>query len=174
MQRKTFTGMNCSIAKSLEEVGEWWTLLIVRDCTHGSTRFEEFQASLGIARNTLTTRLERMTQLGILERFPVEDRVNTNGYRLTKKGEDLYPVVVALMQWGDRWLCPGGKAPISLVDKANGRPVQKLSVRGEDSRDLSFRDVRYALGPGAIAATRQVVDARNSRVLGGSSLRKAK
>ena len=98
MQRKSFSGMNCSIARALEEVGEWWSLLIVRECTQGARRFDEFQRELGIARNILTARLQRLTELGILERFELEERANTEGYRLTPKGEDLYPVVVALMQ----------------------------------------------------------------------------
>jgi DNA-binding HxlR family transcriptional regulator len=165
MQRKHFTGMNCSIARSLEEVGEWWSLLIVRECTQGSTRFDEFQAQLGIARNILTTRLERLTELGILERFPLEDRANTEGYRLTEKGEDLYPVLVSLMQWGDKWLSLKGKPPTLLVDDTTGLPVEKIVVRGIDGRDLSFRDVRFAPGPGATTTTRQVIDNRNARVL---------
>ena len=86
MQRKSFSGMNCSIARALEEVGEWWSLLIVRECTQGATRFDEFQSELGIARNILTARLTRLTELGILERFALEDRANTDGYCLTKKG----------------------------------------------------------------------------------------
>jgi DNA-binding HxlR family transcriptional regulator len=165
MQRKHFTGTNCSIARSLEEVGEWWSLLIVRECTQGSTRFDEFQAQLGIARNILTTRLERLTALGILERFPLEDRANTDGYRLTKKGEDLYPVLVSLMQWGDRWLSHNGKPPTLLVDDTTGRPVDQMVVRGKNGRNLSFRDVRFTPGPGATATTRQVIDNRNARIL---------
>ena len=94
MQRKSFEDMNCSIARALDQVGEWWSLLIIRECTQGATRFAEFQSGLGIAKNILTARLQRLTELGILERFPLEDRANTDGNRLTKKGEDLYPVVV--------------------------------------------------------------------------------
>src|ERR1700760_1524158 len=108
MYRKRFTGMNCSIARALDEIGEWWSLLIVRECTQGTTRFDEFQTQLGIARNVLSARLARLTDLDILERYPLESRANTDGYRLTKKGEALYPVLVALWQWGDRWLVPDG------------------------------------------------------------------
>jgi DNA-binding HxlR family transcriptional regulator len=126
MQRKSFSGMNCSVARALDEVGEWWSLLIVRECTQGTERFDEFQNQLGIARNILTARLERLTELGILERFPLEDRANTDGYRLTQKGEELYPVLVALMQWGDRWLAPNGKPPTRLVDDASGSSLKAL------------------------------------------------
>ncbi|WP_336598137.1 helix-turn-helix domain-containing protein [Paraburkholderia bengalensis] len=92
--------MNCSIAKALDQVGEWWSLLIIRECSQGAARFDEIQSELGIARNILTNRLERLVQLGILERFSINNRTNTDGYRLTEKGEDLYPVLIALMQWG--------------------------------------------------------------------------
>src|SRR6185312_16270649 len=125
------------IARSLEEVGEWWSLLIVRECMQGARRFDEFQSELGIARNILTTRLERLTELGILERFPLDDRANTDGYRLTEKGEDLFPVITALMQWGDRWLAKNHKPPTSLVEDATGRPVEEIAVRGKGGRALS-------------------------------------
>lgn len=165
MQRKSFEGMNCSIARSLEEVGEWWSLLIVRECMQGATRFDEFQNELGIARNVLTTRLARLTELGILERFPVEDRANTDGYRLTEKGEDLFPVIASLMQWGDRWLAKGHKPPTLLVDDATGKPVEEIAVRVKGGRSLSYHDVRYAPGPGATSKTQALIDRRNERVL---------
>jgi DNA-binding HxlR family transcriptional regulator len=166
MERKSFSGMNCSIARSLEEVGEWWSLLIVRECTQGACRFDEFQRGLGIARNILTVRLQRLTEHGILERFALEDRANTDGYRLTKKGEDLYPVLVALMQWGDRWLASGGRPPTALIEDGTGDPVERLTVQARDGRPLSFKDVRFAPGPGATATTQVVIDDRNRKVLG--------
>jgi DNA-binding HxlR family transcriptional regulator len=166
MYRKRLDGMNCSIARALDEVGEWWTLLIVRECTQGSTRFDEFQSALGIARNVLTARLERMIELGILERFPLAARANTFGYRLTAKGEELYPVLVALMQWGDRWLAANGRPPVKLVDDASGDPVEIMGLRGADGRTLGFQDVRFAPGPGATKTTRAVIENRNARVLG--------
>jgi DNA-binding HxlR family transcriptional regulator len=168
MQRKSFAGMNCSVARALDEVGEWWSLLIVRECTQGTTRFDEFQTQLGIARNILTARLERLTELGILERFPLEDRANTDGYRLTRKGEELYPVVVALMQWGDRWLAPNGKPPTTLVDDATGAPIEQIVVRRERGKPLSFRDIRFAPGPGAGSSMKSFIDKRNQRILGSS------
>lgn len=166
MQRKSFSGMNCSIARALEEVGEWWSLLIVRECTQGATRFDEFQSELGIARNILTARLTRLTELGILERFALEDRANTDGYRLTKKGEELYPVLVALWQWGDRWLASCGKPPTALVEDATGAPIEPITVHAKGCAPLSFRDIRFAPGPGASAKTRRVIENRNQKVLG--------
>ena len=165
MQRKSFEGMNCSIARSLDQIGEWWSLLIVRECTLGFTRFDEFQARLGIARNILTARLARLTELGILERFPLEDRANAEGYRLTAKGEELYPILVALMQWGDRWLWPDGKPPIELLDVDSGAPVEPMVMRNRTGRPLSFRDVRFIAGPGATASTAALIERRNGRVL---------
>lgn len=148
MYRKRFDGMDCSIARALDEVGEWWTLLIVRECTQGSRRFDEFQSGLGIARNVLTARLERLIELDILERFPVAERANTFGYRLTSKGADLYPVLVALMQWGDKWLRPNGKPPITLVEHASGesRGDRGSSCDGRASADVPGRAVRCRSG----------------------------
>lgn len=157
--------MSCSIAKALDEVGEWWTLLIVRECTHGTTRFEEFQKELGIARNILTVRLERLTQLGILERFALEGRTNAEGYRLTQKGEELYPVLVALKQWGDRWVRCDGKPPLELVEDATGEAIEPIAVRTKAGRPLSFREVRFSRGPGATENTDRVIERRNGRVL---------
>lgn len=165
MERKRFNDMECSVARALDEVGEWWSLLIVRECMLGATRFDEFQSGLGIARNVLTTRLERLIELDVVERFPLQDRANTSGYRLTSKGEELYPVLVALMQWGDKWLAPKGKVPLRLVDDASGRPIAKLKVQSKGGRELSYTDVRYEPGPGASAPTRRMVETRNQRVL---------
>ena len=166
MQRKSFSGMNCSIARSLEEVGEWWSLLIVREMTQGMNRFDQFQKELGIARKVLATRLARLTELGIVERYPVADRANTDGYRLTPKGEDLYPVIVALMQWGDRWLASKGRPPTALVEDRSGRPIETLTVHAKGGKPLSFKQVRFAPGPGATATTHAVIAGRNERVLG--------
>jgi len=166
MYRKRFTGMNCSIARALEEVGEWWSLLIVQECMQGTTRFDEFQSQLGIARNVLTTRLERLMELDIVERYPLEERANTEGYRLTAKGEELYPVLIALMQWGDRFCTQTGKPPMTLVGEADGSPVVPLKVRNARGDALSYRDVRFAPGPGATDNTHAVIERRNQRVLG--------
>lgn len=158
--------MNCSIARALEEVGEWWSLLIVRECTQGARRFDEFQRELGIARNVLTARLQRLTELGIIERFALDERAKTDGYRLTRKGEDLYPVLVALMQWGDRWLARDGKPPTALVEDVTGAPIEPLTVHAKGGRVLSFREVRFAPGPGATSRTHTVIEGRNRKVLG--------
>lgn len=168
MQKKSFTGMNCSVARALDQVGEWWSLLIVRECFQGSKRFDEFQTNLGIARNILATRLERLVETGVMERFPLDDRANTDGYRLTKKGEDLYPVVVALLQWGDRWLAVDGKPPMMLTEDETGDPIETITVHGKSGKPLSYRDIRFAPGPGATERTHRIAEQRNQRVLGKS------
>lgn len=168
MYRKSFADMNCTIARALEEVGEWWSLLIVRECTQGATRFDDFLKGLGIARNVLAARLARLVELGILEKFPAPDRANTDAYRLTAKGEELYPVIIALHQWGNKWASPNGKPPVTFVDDLSGQPVAPLTVRSADGRELSFRDVRFAEGPGATDTTRTVIASRNKRVLGAA------
>lgn len=166
MERKSFSDMNCSIARALDQVGEWWSLLIVRECTQGATRFAEFQSALGIAKNVLSTRLERLTELGILERFPLEERANADGYRLTKKGEELYPILVGLMQWGDRWATPSGKPSVALVEDKTGRPIEPVVVRAHNGDPLSFHEVRFAPGPGATLNSHKVIADRNQKVLG--------
>jgi DNA-binding HxlR family transcriptional regulator len=165
MKRKSFAGMSCSIARALDEVGEWWSLLIIRECTQGSMRFEEFQRELGVARNILAARLDRLVELGVIETFALEDRANTDGYRLTAKGEALYPVLASLKQWGDQWL-NGGKASTEWVEDASGEPLDTMMVRTRDGRPVSFREIRYEVGPGAMATTASTVANRNRKVLG--------
>lgn len=163
MQRKSFDGMNCSIARALDQVGEWWSLLIVRECTLGTTRFDDFQRRLGIARNVLTTRLNSLVEAGVLDKVLVEGSDRRSEYRLTEKGEDLYPALVALMQWGDKW--GGHKPPIKLVDRRTGQPVEPVGLR-VGSRSLTLRDVRLEPGPGATAKVADVLNTRNRAMLG--------
>ncbi len=119
MRRKSFEDMNCSIAQTLEVVGEWWTVLIVRDCLLGVTRFDDFQERLGIARNILSNRLDHLVERGILERAPYQDHPVRYDYRLTDKGRDLWLVLTTMREWGDRWEAPDG-APVVLDHKACG------------------------------------------------------
>ncbi|MEJ2857541.1 MULTISPECIES: winged helix-turn-helix transcriptional regulator [unclassified Saccharothrix] len=105
MLRRTYDGQDCSIARTLEVVGERWTLLIVRDAVHGVTRFDGFLASLPIARNVLSDRLGGLVRHGVMERVPYQERPPRHEYRLTAKGRELVPVLLSLMEWGDRHLC---------------------------------------------------------------------
>src|SRR5262249_8199804 len=115
MKRTSFAGMHCSIARTLEVVGEWWTLLILRDAFLGIGRFDDFQRRLGIARNVLTDRLQRLVEHGILERHRYQERPERFEYRLTAKGQDLHPVILSLLRWGDRWTA-GEEGPPLLLE----------------------------------------------------------
>src|ERR1700733_3178782 len=116
--------LNCSLARTLEVVGDWWTLLIVRDAFLGVRRFGDFQKSLGIAKNILAERLDRLAETGLLERGGSERRP---AYQLTDRGRALLPAMVALMQWGDRW-ASANKPPVIVTD-AKGRPVSPVHLR---------------------------------------------
>src|SRR5919197_2064894 len=118
MLKRDYEGQNCSIARALEVVGERWTLLIVRDAFLGLRRFEQFQESLGIARNVLTDRLNRLVEEGILERVRYSERPERFEYRLTQKGRDLHLALAGLRQWGDRYL--GGKPRTYLQRRTDG------------------------------------------------------
>jgi len=166
MQRKTFDNMNCSIARALDQIGEWWSLLIVRECTLGTTRFDQFQERLGIARNILTNRLKRLVDVGILEKVTLAENERRAGYRLTAKGEELFPVLVALLQWGDKWGMGGDGAPIRLLEHETGEPLGPVGPYSSSGRLLGIRDVRMETGPGGTASTAEVVTLRNLAILG--------
>ena len=166
MYRKTFAGMNCSIGRALDQIGEWWSLLIVRECTLGTRRFDEFQNRLGIARNVLSSRLTHLVKNGILEKTPIGDSERFFEYRLTEKGEALYPVLIALLQWGDRWIEHENGPPLKLGENKSGKTVEPVCVRAESGRALTHRDVRLEPGPGATESTLAMIEKRNSTVLG--------
>lgn len=124
MYRKSLAHQDCSIARSLDVVGEWWTLLIVRDAFRGVRRFDDFSRSLGIARNVLASRLAKLVDHGILERHPVPEHQGRFEYRLTRKGRELQPVVIALMRWGDRWTSDGSGPPVVLRHQDCGHVLE--------------------------------------------------
>ncbi len=140
--------LNCSLAGALSVVGDWWTLLIVRDAALGVCRFSEFQQSLGLARNILATRLQRLVEAGVLAR---EGTARRPTYHLTDKGAALTPALVALMQWGDVWVS-GGVAPVEITDP-QGQPIAPVRLQGADG-PLAAQDVRFRPGPGAAPRTR--------------------
>lgn len=160
--------MNCSIARALDQVGEWWSLLIIRECTLGTTRFDEFQEKLGIARNILTNRLKRLTELGILEKSAAGEHERRAGYRLTPKGEELFPVLMALRQWGDKWAAGEHGPSVQFIERQSGKAVGPVGPLSADGSVLGFRDVRMAPGPGATESTMARINVRNQAVLGAS------
>lgn len=137
--------MNCSIARTLEVVGEWWALLVVREAFYGVRRFDDFQARLGIARNVLSTRLATLVEHGVLERRQYQDHPPRCEYRLTEKGRALFPVMVTLMQWGDRWEA-GGPAPVVLVDRETGHEVDPALVDRTTGEELKLGRLRLRPG----------------------------
>lgn len=126
MRRTRLTDVPCPIARGLDEVGEWWSLLILRDAMRGLTRFDEFQRSIGLATNMLTRRLQALVEAGLLEKRPYQERPLRHGYHLTDKGQDFLPVLVVMADWGSRWLLPGGA--FRLVDSKTGQPVDPVLV----------------------------------------------
>ena len=132
----------CSIAAALEAVGERWSFLILRAAFNGLHHFEEFQTTLGIARNILSNRLVRLVENGILERVPdAADRRKVT-YQLTDKGRDLLPVLLSLRQWGEKWVCGVPSNPI-LVDRYSRQPIAPMAVRAADGRMLSLNELEW-------------------------------
>ena len=148
MLRRDYDGQNCSIARALEVVGERWTLLIVRDVFLGRRRFDQLQESLGIARNVLTDRLNRLVEEGVLERVPYSERPARYEYRLTAKGRELNVALTALRQWGDKHLSE--KPPRLLRRKSDRKPVIAALVP-TDADVLQPDDVETVPGPGFAA-----------------------
>lgn len=148
MRRKSLADVPCSIARSLDVVGDPWTLLVVRDALFGLRRFDQFQERLGIARNTLSDRLSTLVEHGVLERVPYQDRPPRHEYVLTEKGRALSDVVVALLRWGDEWQIDG-PPPVVLVDPASGDPVDPVYVDRRSGRPLADIRPRPTSGPGA-------------------------
>ncbi len=139
--------MDCSVAQCLEVIGEWWSMLVVRDCFMGVTRFEDFQRRLGISRNILNQRLNSLIDSGVLERVPYSEHPLRYDYTLTNKGRDLWPVLTALRQWGDQYAAPKG-APIELVHRSCGQVTHAELVCAWCGEKLTARNVRAVAGAG--------------------------
>jgi DNA-binding HxlR family transcriptional regulator len=160
MGRKRFDAMNCGIAQALEALGDWWTLLIVRDAFFGARRFGEFERSLGIAKNVLSARLQHLVEHGIFERNDVGSSGERYEYRLTKKGEALLPMLTAMREWSDEWVFGRGKEPLIVRDRKTGRRVPRMRVVDAEGTPLTFRDLRTVPGPGASVETKRRLDRR--------------
>jgi DNA-binding HxlR family transcriptional regulator len=130
----------CGVARPLDAIGDWWSLLIIRDAFDGLRRFGEFQKSLGLAKNILSARLRNLVAYGILDMVPASDGSPYQEYVMTKKGRGLFPVLVALRQWGEEFFFERGEAHAMLVDRETGSPVQRLRLLAEDGRLLGAAD----------------------------------
>ena len=148
MRRTSFTNMNCSIAQSLEVVGEWWTPLVLRDAFMGVTRFEQFQSRLGIARNVLAQRLDGLVAAGVMRQVEYQQRPVRHEYVLTPMGRDLWFALMALRQWGDTWLSPDGP-PVEAVHSVCAHVTQALPTCSECGAVLELEALRLQPGPGA-------------------------
>ncbi|MEU7576660.1 helix-turn-helix domain-containing protein [Streptomyces sp. NPDC041068] len=137
VKRTRFDDSDCPVARSVDAIGDWWSLLIVRDAFDGSRRFGEFQRSLGVAKNILSARLRALVAGGILETVPAAGGGAHNEYVLTDKGRDLFPVIVALRQWGEARFFAPGEPHSELTDRRDGRPLRPLRVYAQDGRPLT-------------------------------------
>ncbi|MEA3217823.1 MAG: hypothetical protein QOJ19_3979 [Acidimicrobiia bacterium] len=144
VKRSSVSHFSCSIARSLDIVGEWWTPLILRDIFQGLRRFEEIQGDLGIARNILSDRLSTLVDRGVLERVLYQQGPDRYEYRLTEMGIDFYPVLVALINWGDRWLADETGPPVRLVHRSCQKVIRPTMVCPECGEPLTARDLRPA------------------------------
>jgi DNA-binding HxlR family transcriptional regulator len=162
MRRTSFGDMPCPIARSLARVGEWWSILILRDALSGMTRFEEFQDSLGIAPNMLSRRLAALVEAGLLEKHPYSERPPRHEYRLTERGRDFRPVLLAMLAWGNRHFAPEG-ASVQIVDARTGAPADPVLVDRATGRPILSPDFALAPGPAAGERTRRRLERQARR-----------
>jgi DNA-binding HxlR family transcriptional regulator len=151
--RRRFSDQNCSVAQALEVLGDWWTLLVVREAFLGTRRFADFEVTLGISKNVLAKRLGHLVRRGVLERFDAGQHGVRYEYVLTPMGKDLATVMTALRQWADRWVIGRGNEPLLVYDRRTGRPIPRLRISGEDGQPLSARHLEIRPGPGASKAS---------------------
>ncbi|WP_322769207.1 helix-turn-helix domain-containing protein [Frankia sp. Cr1] len=148
MERKSFADMPCSVAQCLEVVGEWWSMLILRDVFFGVSRFDAFQDRLGISRNVLNQRLNKLVESGILTKNPYNQHPPRYDYRLTEKGRDLWPVLESMRQWGDKHAAPDGP-PVLMRHTNCGQVSTAVMTCSSCGEPLEARGMQAVAGPGA-------------------------
>jgi len=158
MKRTQFADQPCSVARAMDIVGELWAFMIIRNVFLGVRRFEGLRANLAISRKVLTERLELLVARGILERRPYQDRPPRHEYRLTPMGVDLFPVLMALARWGDRWLAEEKGAPIEFVHRKCGEAALARVVCGHCGEDIAAHNVQPRLGPGGELRYAQAIE----------------
>jgi len=149
MQRTTFSDQHCSVARTLDIIGEWWTLLILRDIFYGVHRFEALLEQLGISRKVLSQRLQRLVEEDILRKVAYQQSPRRYEYRLTAKGLDLLPVLLSVMRWGDRWLSEEGQAPVEFIHADCGEVVTPKLTCSHCGGKLTAGNIQPQAGPGA-------------------------
>jgi DNA-binding HxlR family transcriptional regulator len=155
MKKKSFADMPCPIALSLEHVGDWWNILILRDLSYGLSRFDEFEKSLGIAPSTLTRRLNGLIESGLVERSAYTDKPLRYDYLLTARGRDFRPVVLTLMKFGNKHFSPNG-IKVQLFDESQNQPVDLMLADGNTGKRINLREhgMRYIGPAGSLSAWR--------------------
>jgi DNA-binding HxlR family transcriptional regulator len=142
----------------LDIIGEGWSILIIREAFLGTRRFEDFQGRLGIARNILTARLKKLCASQILDRVPIKEGAKRHEYILTRKGKDMMPLLVALTQWGDRWVFGADNEPVIFLDREHGQPISPVQVYSARGEVLRPRDITVTAGPGATPEARERIE----------------
>jgi DNA-binding HxlR family transcriptional regulator len=147
MERKHFKTAPCSIARSLDVIGDWWNPLIIRECLYGVHRFDEIQRWLGISRNILTRRLDSLVEHGVLERRAYQQKPRRYEYHLTEMGYDAATLLLAMMPFGERWFFGEQRAPIELYDRKTDRRIKPLLVDADSGEPIAARDLYAGPGP---------------------------
>jgi DNA-binding HxlR family transcriptional regulator len=150
-----------SVAHVLDVIGEGWSILIIREVFLGTHRFEEFQGRLGIARNILTARLKKLCVNEVLDRVPVKAGAKRHEYILTDKGREMMPLLVALTQWGDKWVFGEANQPLIFLDREQGKPIANVQVFSVSGEVLQPRDITIHPGPGATPETIKRIEELN-------------
>jgi DNA-binding HxlR family transcriptional regulator len=168
-QRTSFDGMSCSVARTLDVIGEWWTPLILRDVILGLTKFDEIQDDLGISRKVLTQRLDALVEHGVLERVPYQERPVRHDYVPTEMGADLAPVILAMQAWGDRWL--NDKPPVVVRHDTCGRRTTVVPACAECGEPVLAHEITLEPGPGLEGADGPEAQAAFARLARREALR---
>lgn len=147
MKHKSFDHLNCSLAQTLTVIGERWTLLILREAFFGTRRFNRFERNLGVSKNILTSRLNRLVNEGILYRRPARDSAHPE-YVLTDKGLELQPILLSMTHWGDKHRPHPKGQRLVFVERSTGQPIRRMSAVSQDGRQLNAREIKAVAGPG--------------------------
>jgi DNA-binding HxlR family transcriptional regulator len=167
LKPEKYDPLNRSIGHVLDIIGEGWAILIIREAYFGTRRFEDFQRQLGIARNILTSRLKKLCQNEILDRVPIKQGAKRHEYVLTSKGKELMPLLIALTQWGDKWIFGENAEPVIFMDRENREPIAKINVYSSQGTQLRPRDIMVVAGPGASFEARKRIDELNLMIESG-------
>ena len=158
MTRTSLENHNCAIARAAEVVADRWSILLIREAMYGINSFTDFQRHLGVSRNVLADRLEHLVQHQVFEKVQTRPGVERYVYQLTERGRALFPMIVGLAQWGNKWIFGPDKAPIRARDKVHSAPVQQMGVMSRDGRFLGPDDIEYIPGPGADEKTKAFLE----------------